>query len=263
MEGNVPPDYLQQGDVSYDDILNNGGWPVASGDQYTYTPAPQQQPNYQQYATSQPSFDQYQQPSYETQYSASPYTPQYQQQGVSPDAFGPTSYSVEPALPNPGIYHGSTSSFSFAPQEAPTIAPQSLQYHAPPSQPIHPGVSNPAFQQSLNSYTPMAQEQPQVFFNNTQSAPPVQQPTPVQYAAVQSSSSMEYAPKPAVKRSRDGEVLSKPPPQIKAEPIRIQPRITDPELYSSNSKPPGPKFKHAPFMALGGPLVPVPSSMKG
>ena len=263
MEGNVPQDYLQQGEVSYDDLMDNSGWPVAPDDQFAFTPAPPPQPNYQQYTVRQPSFDQYQQPSYATQYSASPYISQYHQQGVSPDDFGPSSYSVEPSLQNPAIYHGSTSSFSFTPQEAPTIAPQSLQYPAPPSQPIHPDVSNTAFQQPMNSYTPMEQEQPQVFFNNAQSPPSVQQPTPVQYPAVNSGSSMEYAPKPVVKRSREGEVLSKPAPQTKAEPIRSQPRITDPELYASNNKPPGPKFKHAPFMALGGPLVSIPSSMKG
>ena len=277
MEGNAPQDYLQQGEVNYDELMNNAGWPVAPEDQYAFNPGPPPQPTYQQYTTNQqPSFDQFQQPVYTSQYSASPYTSQYQQHGVSSGVFGPTSYSVDPSLQNPSLqnpslqdpplqnpalYHGSPNSFSF-PQETPTISPQSLQFHAPPSQPMHTTPSNPAFQRPVNNYTPMAQEQPQVFFNSTQSAP-VQQVAPAQYSAVPSSSLLNYAPKPAVKRSRDGDVLSKPLQQAKAEPLRTQPRITDAGLHASNSKPPGPTFKFAPFMTLSGPPVAVPSSVKG
>jgi hypothetical protein len=264
MEGNVPQDYLQQGEVNYDELMNNAGWHVAPGDQFAFNPAPQPPPTYQQYTSSQPSFDQYQQPAYAAQYLNSPYTSQYQQHGVSPEVFGPSSYSVEPSLQNQPLYHGSASSFSFAPQETATISPQSLQFHAQPSQPtqpMHPGMPNPAFQQQAN-YSPMAQEQPPVFFNSAKSEP-VQKATPVQYLNVPTTSSLDYAPKPAVKRSRDGDVLLKPLQQAKAEPVRIQPRVTNSELHAINSKPPGPRFEHAPFMVLSGAPIPVPSSIKG
>lgn len=270
MEGNVPQDYLQQGDVNYDDLMNNAGWPVAPADQFAFPPAPPPQPTYQQYTTSQPSYDhQYQQPAYTTQYSASPYASQYPQHGVPQESFAPASYNVEPSLQNAALYHDSGSSFSFAPQET-TISPQSLQYHAPPSQPIHPVVSNSPFQQSVNGYTQMAQTQSPVFYNTTQSAPlqVMQKAMPVQYSPVPSKP-LDYAPKPPVKRSREGDALLKPPQQIqqiqqiKAEPVRSQLRITHPELYASNSKSPGPRIKHAPFLAFVGQPISVPSSVKG
>lgn len=107
----------------------------------------------------------------------------------------------------------------------------------------------------------MAQEQPPVFFNSAQSEP-VQKAT-VQYLNVPTTSSLDYASKPAVKRSRDGDVLLKPLQQAKAEPVRIQPRVTNSELHAINSKPPGPRFEHAQFMVLSGAPIPVPSSIKG
>lgn len=227
-------------------------------------PAPPPQPTYQQYSTNQPAFDHYQQqPSYAVPYSTSPYTSHYQQ-GPPSDVFVPTSYSVEPSLQNPALYHGHESSFSFAPQEAATISPHTLEYHVPPSQPMHGGVSNPAFQRTANNYTPMAQEQPSAFFNNTQNAP-VQQVASVQYPALQSSN-QEYAPKPSVKTSRDVDALPNAPlaQQIKTQPKPIQqPRITNSELLARNKSSSGPKLRYAPYIAWSGPPVPVSSSIKG
>jgi hypothetical protein len=272
MEGSPPQDFLQQGEVNYDELMSNADWPVAPGEQYAFNTAPPQQA-YQQYTTSQPSFDQYQQqPAYTPQYSNSPYTSQYQQHAVPSEAFGPASFSIEPSLQNhplqnPALYHGSQGPFSFQ-QEAPTISPQSLQFHAPPSQTMQTEAPSPAFQHSVSNYTPIAQDQPRVFFNNTQSAPvqktaPDPTPTATQYTPAPSTTSLNYPAKPAVKRSRDGEPVSKPLQQTKAEPQRIKPRLTHPDLYAKNSKPPGPVFKYAPFMTLSGAPIAVPSSVKG
>jgi hypothetical protein len=255
MEGNPHQGYLQQEDVSYDDLMNNDAWSV-TGDQFTFAPSAAQS-SFQQYTASQPSFDQYQQPAYTGPYSASPYVSQYQQHAVPTDVFGSPPYNVDASQhqQNPTLYHGSDSPFSFSAQEGTTISPHSLQYHALPSQPILRGASNASFQQPANSYTQMAaQEQPAAFFDHAQNAP-AQQATPLQYHALPSSS-IDPALQPAMKRPREGEGVSKAPQQTQPEPTQSQPRATKP-----NGGNQGPGFEHAPFILWAGP--PVQSSVRG
>jgi hypothetical protein len=264
MDGNPNHGFLQE-DVSYDDLMNNDGWP-GSGDQYAYPPAPATQPQFPQYSTSQPSFNQYnlsQQPSYiPSSFSNSPYTSQYQQHARPDDMFAPAAYNVDPSLQS---FHGSDPTFPYNPQENATISPHSLQYGALSNQQVNHGASNTNFQHSAN-FNQRSQGQATAF-NNAPSSHMLSASNPLQYPNIQNGPS-EYDMKQPVTRNFDI-IIPANSPQPKSAPIKQEPklaqepvRVTRPALPAAKNKSSRPLFEHAPWIVLDNASVEVPAGLK-
>jgi hypothetical protein len=259
MDGhNNHPGYLQD-DMSYDDLMNSGGWP-ASGEQYSYQPPPQQQQDpyarYQQ--PNQPTFDQFelpQQPSYNsTPYSNSPYASQYHARPS--DIYGPSSYNVvDPSLQGSAAYHGQDGSFPFASHaiENPTIAPQSLQYNIPSNVSVNRGAPNAAYQRSANgitSFNQRPQDQAALYYSNPQNGNmQLNQASSVRYPTLPSGPT-DNEPKLVPKGYVEADAASVAP---RPQPVRSAPapdplRITKPELLAPKEGASRPRFNYAPFV---------------
>lgn len=189
MEGHINFSFTPEELKSYEDLIQNTGWPADTNQhQQQFFTQPNQAP-YSQYTATQSTpahghgYNINHQQSYTpVSYSTSPYAAaaaaQYQHARPS-DVFGPTSYNVEPSLQGP-TYHGHDSSFSFTPQPSgnATISPQSLQYGMNQNQTLIQNqalirsVPNPAFQRSSNGIGNAFHQRPQdpsnMYFQSTQ-----------------------------------------------------------------------------------------------
>jgi hypothetical protein len=265
MDGNSQNHGYLQEDVSYDDLMNNAGWP-SSADQYVYPPShPTQQPQYPRYQTGQTPFDQYdlsQQSTFTpSSFTNSPYTSQYQHARPS-DVFGPTSvYNVDPSLQP---YHGPESSFSFSPQETSTISPHSLQYSTPSNQQvINHGASNAMYQHPVNHYNQRPQEQ-SALFNSPQNGDMLSTVNSLQYPTLSNSPSEYDSKQSSINRNFDviipahGSSAS----QVKAVPVQDSLRITHPELLGAKNSSSRPRLEYAPFVSWDDTPVQVAPGLK-
>lgn len=271
MDGNNQNHSYLPEDVSYDDLMNNAGWPGPGG-QYTYPPPQPAQGQYPQYPTqNQPSYNhQYnlpqQSPYAQSDYSNSPYAvaEQHQQHARPSDGFE-SAYSVDPSLP---IYLGQQGSYSFNPQELSTISPHSLQYGVPNNQGVanhqvnHSIPPNVAYQHSVN-YNQVPQDQSEVF-NNTQSSSAPGTAQPLQYYNAPNTLPNYDLKQPAEKNFEIVIPARKPSPpvQVKPQPVQDPLRITHPELLAAQSKSPRPPLEHAPYIVWDDTSIQVPPSLK-
>jgi hypothetical protein len=262
MEGNLNHGYIPE-DMGYDDLINNAGWPGAANPYpYQQQAHPAQDP-YSQYTTSQPSFDQYDlshQTSYTpVTYSNSPYVSQYQHARPS-DVFGPTSFNVDPSLQSSATYHGTETSFSFAPPatETRTISPQNLQYAMSSNQPMNRSVSNSPFQRQaggvVNNFSHTLHQQPQdhaaLYFDSQNDTMQRGQTNSVQYLTFPNGTP-DIESKQGVKRSFEGEPSSNAP---RPQPVKLAPppnplRVTHPALLAAKDSSSRPRFDYAPYVA--------------
>jgi hypothetical protein len=255
MDGNNHHGYLQE-EVSYDDLMNNAGWP-GPGDQFTYPPQQQQHQSvqdggYPQYQSAQPSFDQYNLSNqsantYAPSFSNSPYAAQYQHARPS-DVFGPSSYNVDPSLQP---YPGPESPFSFNPQEdANTISPHSLQYSTPSNQPASRGASNAMFQRPVANYNQRPQEQSQLY--NYYNGSILNTGNSLQYPALPAAPTEQESNQNIKTNSRNFDIIipnTAHPPPTQPNPVQNSLRVTHPELINGNNNSTRPKFEYAPFLA--------------
>ncbi|KAH8820919.1 hypothetical protein F5884DRAFT_850167 [Xylogone sp. PMI_703] len=164
MEGSHPHPYIQE-ELSYpldEDLLHNSPWQGAQG-QYIYQePHAPSHDQFAQYPGAQPAYEHYDmphQPSYTPiPYSNSPYSTPYQSTAPQ-DIYGSVPYHMESNASSLHIPVTNTplsqDSYYYTPSGSgnSTIAPQSLQYNMPSSQPTNIPISQSPYQRTTGPET--------------------------------------------------------------------------------------------------------------
>ncbi|RFU30983.1 hypothetical protein B7463_g5379, partial [Scytalidium lignicola] len=219
MEGNHPHGYIQE-ELPYpldEDLLNNTPWQGAQG-QYMYQePHAPSHDQFAQYPGNQPAYNHYdmshQQSYTPMQYSNSPYTTPYQSTAPQ-DIYSSVPYHIESNASSVHIPVTTTTlpqdSYYYTPSGTGnnTIAPQSLQYNLPSSQPTNIPISPSPYQRTTTGAE--------------------NGPSPYSYQLGNQQSPPEYFvdPRNSVHSTNSGFGYSLPPSQNTQSPVS-QPGLTE------------------------------------